>query len=90
VVAASVDADEADVPLQQSRLVAGVGHALARRLNEVLEPSAASSTSRGSSAGGDKVAVEQALASINQTTRERFGVAQAMVQKAITEDPDNV
>jgi Flp pilus assembly protein TadD len=36
------------------------------------------------------VAVDQALASINQTTRERFGAAQAMVQKALTDDPDNV
>ena len=90
VVAASVNADEADVQLQQSRLVAGVGHVLARRLNDMLEPSASSSTRRKSSAGGDKVAVEQALASINQTTRERFGAAQTMLQKALTDDPDNV
>jgi DNA-binding winged helix-turn-helix (wHTH) protein/Flp pilus assembly protein TadD len=90
VVAASAKADEADVQLQQARLAAGVGHVLARRLNELLEPSATSSASRGSSAGGDKVAVEQALASINQTTRERFGMAQTMLQKALTEDPDNV
>jgi DNA-binding winged helix-turn-helix (wHTH) protein/Tfp pilus assembly protein PilF/TolB-like protein len=90
VVAASVNADEADAQLQQSRLVAGVGHVLARRLNDMLEPSMASSRTRGSSAGGDKVAVEQALASINQTTRERFGMAQTMLQKAIADDPDNV
>jgi Flp pilus assembly protein TadD len=90
VVAASVNADEADAQLAQSRLAAGVGHVLARRLNEMVEPSASSSTSGKSSAGGDKVAVEQALASINQTTRERFGAAQTMLQKALTEDPDNV
>ncbi len=90
VAAASVPADEAGAQLQQSRLVAGVGHVLARRLNEMLEPSAPSARARGSSAGGDKVAVEQALASINQTTRERFGMAQTMLQKALTEDPDNV
>lgn len=89
VAAASVGVDEMDA-LQQSRLVAGVGHVLARRLNELLEPSAASSASRRSSAGGDKIAVDQALASINQTTRERFGAAQAMLQKALTDDPDNV
>src|SRR4029077_18179262 len=89
VAAASVNADEADAQLAQSRLAAGVGHVLARRLNEMVEPSASSSTSRKSSAGGDKVAVEQALASINQTTRERFGAAQTMLQKALTEDPDN-
>jgi DNA-binding winged helix-turn-helix (wHTH) protein/tetratricopeptide (TPR) repeat protein len=90
VVAASVSADEADAQLAQSRLVAGAGHVLARRLNEILEPSAAPSRARKSSAGGDKVAVEQALASINQTTRERFGAAQAILQKALTGDPDNL
>ncbi len=90
VVAASVNADEADAQLAQSRLAAGVGHVLARRLNDMLEPSASSPASRGQSAGGDRVAVEQALASINQTTRERFGAAQAMLQKALTDDPDNV
>jgi len=90
VTAASVAADEADAQLAQSRLVAGVGHGLARRLNELLEPSAAPSRARGAVAGGDKVAVEQALASINQTTRERFGAAQTMLQKALTEDPDNL
>jgi DNA-binding winged helix-turn-helix (wHTH) protein/tetratricopeptide (TPR) repeat protein/TolB-like protein len=90
VATASVGADEVDAQLQQSRLVAGVGHVLARRLNELLEPSASPAASRTSSAGGDKVAVEQALASINQTTRERFGAAQAMLQQALTNDPDNV
>ncbi|WP_245266302.1 winged helix-turn-helix domain-containing protein [Bradyrhizobium sp. WSM1743] len=90
VATASVGADEVDAQLQQSRLVAGVGHVLARRLNELLEPSASPAASRTSSAGGDKVAVEQALASINQTTRERFGAAQAMLQKALDDDPRNV
>ncbi|SEM65915.1 DNA-binding winged helix-turn-helix (wHTH) domain-containing protein [Bradyrhizobium sp. OK095] len=90
VTAVSVSADEADAQLAQSRLAAGVGHVLARRLNEILEPSAARSRTAGASAGGDKVAVDQALASINQTTRERFGAAQAMVRKALTDDPDNV
>jgi DNA-binding winged helix-turn-helix (wHTH) protein/tetratricopeptide (TPR) repeat protein len=90
IAAASVNADEADAQLAQSRLVAGVGHVLARRLNEILEPSVSPSRARGSSAGGDKVAVEHALASINRTTRERFGAAQAMLQKALTDDPDNL
>lgn len=90
VVAASVAADEVDAQRAQSRLVAGVGHGLARRLNEILESRPARAPAAGSSAGGDKVAVEQALASINQTTRERFGAAQAMLQKALTDDPDNV
>ncbi|MDA9425104.1 MULTISPECIES: winged helix-turn-helix domain-containing protein [Bradyrhizobium] len=90
VVAASVAADESNAQLAQSRLVAGVGHGLARRLNEILESRAPRAQAAGASAGGDKVAVEQALASINQTTRERFGAAQAMLQKALTDDPDNV
>ncbi|WP_145679964.1 tetratricopeptide repeat protein [Bradyrhizobium sacchari] len=90
VVAASVAADEADAQLAQSRLVAGVGHGLARRLNEILESRAPRPLAAGASAGGDKVAVEQALASINQTTRERFGAAQAMLQKALSDDPDNL
>lgn len=90
VVAASVAADEADAQLAQSRLVAGVGHGLARRLNEILESRVPRVQAAGASAGGDKVAVEQALASINQTTRERFGAAQAMLQKALSDDPDNL
>ncbi|MFK4498152.1 DNA-binding winged helix-turn-helix (wHTH) protein/tetratricopeptide (TPR) repeat protein [Bradyrhizobium japonicum] len=90
VAAVSINADEADAPLAQARLAAGVGHVLARRLNEILEPSTSSSARRRSSAGGDKVAVEQALASINQTTRERFGAAQVMLQKALADDPDNL
>lgn len=90
VVAASVAADEADAQLAQSRLVAGVGHGLARLLNEILESRVPRVQAAGASAGGDKVAVEQALASINQTTRERFGAAQAMLQKALSDDPDNL
>ncbi|WP_439404654.1 winged helix-turn-helix domain-containing protein [Bradyrhizobium sp. DASA03076] len=90
VATVSVNVEALDAQLVQARLAAGVGHVLARRLNEMLEPSASSSARRTSSAGGDKVAVEQALASINQTTRERFGAAQAMLQKALSDDPDNL
>jgi DNA-binding winged helix-turn-helix (wHTH) protein/tetratricopeptide (TPR) repeat protein/TolB-like protein len=90
VVAASVAAEEMDAQLAQSRLVAGVGHGLARRLNEILESRVPRVPAAGASAGGDKVAVEQALASINQTTRERFAAAQAMLQKALSDDPDNL
>jgi DNA-binding winged helix-turn-helix (wHTH) protein/Flp pilus assembly protein TadD len=90
VAAASVSAEAVEPQLAQARLAAGVGHALARRLNEILEPRASSSARRTVSVGADKVAVEQALASINQTTRERFGMAQSMLQRALTDDPDNV
>lgn len=90
VIAASAAAEEMDAQIAQSRLVAGVGHGLARRLNEILEPRVPRAPVAGASAGGDKVAIEQALASINQTTRERFGAAQVMLQKALSEDPDNL
>ncbi|MBA7473989.1 hypothetical protein ES707_09336 [subsurface metagenome] len=90
VVAASVAAEEINAQLAQSRLAAGVGHGLARRLNEILESRVPRAPVAGASAGGDKVAVEQALASINQTTRERFGAAQSMLQKALSDDPDNL
>jgi Flp pilus assembly protein TadD len=86
----SVDADEMDAQLQQSRLAAGVGHPLARRLNELLDASVSSSANRDSATGSTKVVIDQATASINQTTPERFGVAQSMLQKALTDEPDNV
>lgn len=90
VAMVSVDVNEADAQLQQSRLAAGVGHPLARRLNELLEASASSPTNQDASAGRAKVVIDQATASINQTTRERFGVAQTMLQKALADEPGNV
>jgi tetratricopeptide (TPR) repeat protein len=45
----------------------------------------------GDLAGGSaKVVIEQAMASINQTTPERFKAAQSMLEKAIADDPGNV
>jgi tetratricopeptide (TPR) repeat protein len=41
-------------------------------------------------AGNAKVVIEQAMASINQTTPERFKAAQTMLEKAIADDPGNV
>jgi DNA-binding winged helix-turn-helix (wHTH) protein/Flp pilus assembly protein TadD len=83
VATVSVDAGEPDAQLQQTRLAAGAGHPLARRLNELLETRPAATSSA-------KVVIEQALASINQTTRERFGMAEAMLHKALADEPDNV
>lgn len=83
VATVSVDVGEPDAQIQQSRLAAGAGHPLARRLNELRETTP-------SATGSAKVVIEQALASINQTTRERFGMAEAMLQKALADDPDNV
>ena len=67
--------------LQQSRLAAGVGHALALRINELLNADTRSAK--------NKVVIEQATAHINQTSPERFKAAQAMLEKALAEDPDN-
>ncbi|OEO32307.1 transcriptional regulator CadC [Devosia insulae DS-56] len=86
VATASVDPGLAP-DLQEVRLAAGAGDRLARWLNEALE---------GSHAGapeptpGVRVAIEQASASINQTSRERFGVAQLMLKTALASSPDNV
>jgi tetratricopeptide (TPR) repeat protein len=72
-----------DLQMQQSRLAAGVGHALALRLNELLNGDARS-------AAKSKVVIEQATDHIKQTSPERFQAAQAMLEKALAEDPDNV
>jgi DNA-binding winged helix-turn-helix (wHTH) protein/tetratricopeptide (TPR) repeat protein len=74
---------DSDLQMQQSRLAAGVGHALALRINELQNADTPLSTK-------SKVAVEQATAHINQTSPERFQAAQAMLEKALAEDPDNV
>lgn len=87
VATVSVDADDADAQLQQTRLAAGAGDLLARRLNELLETASANGDT---SAGGTRVAIEQAAASISSITRERFDMAQTMLQKALAEHPDDV
>src|SRR5262249_28336360 len=43
-----------------------------------------------SSLGSAKIVIEQALASINQTSRERFAAAQAMLDNALAAEPDNI
>ena len=81
----SVDLAGTDIQLQQSRLAAGLGHDLALRINELM-----SLKTRASAASNTKVVVEQATAQINQTSPERFRVAQAMLEKALTENPGDV
>jgi DNA-binding winged helix-turn-helix (wHTH) protein/Flp pilus assembly protein TadD len=78
-----VNPADTDLQMQQSRLAAGVGHALALRINELLNTDTRS-------APKNKVVIEQATAHINQTSPERFQAAQAMLEKALAEDPDNV
>jgi DNA-binding winged helix-turn-helix (wHTH) protein/tetratricopeptide (TPR) repeat protein/TolB-like protein len=91
VAAVSVSINEPDGQLQQSRLAAGAGDPLARRLNALLEAGTQPAAANGSSPPGSaKVTIEQAAASINQTTRERFAVAQAMLEKALAAEPDSV
>ncbi len=77
-----VNPADTDLQMQQSRLAAGVGHALALRINELLNADTRS-------AAKSKVVIEQATAHINQTSPERFKAAQAILEQALTEDPDN-
>jgi DNA-binding winged helix-turn-helix (wHTH) protein/Flp pilus assembly protein TadD len=79
----SVNPADTDLQMQQSRLAAGVGHALALRINELLNADTPS-------ASKSKVVIEQATAHITQTSPERFQAAHAMLEKALAEDPDNV
>jgi DNA-binding winged helix-turn-helix (wHTH) protein/tetratricopeptide (TPR) repeat protein len=91
IPALTVDDKDLDADLLQTRLAAGVGHLLAVRINALVDtdakPSAPDNQSRQSSA---KTVIEQATASIMQTSRERFAAAQTMVEKALSNDPDNV
>ncbi|MGY2901622.1 winged helix-turn-helix domain-containing protein [Bradyrhizobium sp. URHC0002] len=73
-----VNPADTDLQMQQSRLAAGVGHALALRINELLNADARS-------ASNSKVVIEQATAHINQTSPERFQAAQAMLENALAE-----
>lgn len=84
----SIDRTDADAQLQQTRLTAGMGHLLALRINALLK--AGEHTAEGSPTGTAKVAIEQATASINHTTLERFRAALAILEKALADDPDNV
>ncbi|MFA6265248.1 MAG: winged helix-turn-helix domain-containing protein [Pseudolabrys sp.] len=89
VATVSVSADEPDRQRQQSQLAAGAGYQLARRLNGMLVASKTSAAT-GGPLDDAKVVIEQANASINQTTPERFSMAQTILQKALAADPDNV
>lgn len=78
-----VNPADTDLQMQQSRLAAGAGHALALRINQLLNGDT-------QSAAKSKVVIEQATAHINQTSPERFQAAQTMLEKALAEDPGNV
>ena len=85
------DADS-DLSLQQSRLAASLGHPLALRLNALvnsddLKQSEKSGEPADSSAA---IVIQQAMAVINQTTLDRFRLAQTMLERALAVDPNNV
>ncbi len=83
---AEISADPAgsDIQKLQSRFAARIGYALAEKLNglQAVEQPKRDVT-------GD-VAIRQAIASINQTTRERFSTARAILETNLGTDPDNV
>ena len=85
----SVGIEKSDMTLQQIRLAAGVGHPLALRINAMINAGPAA-TDDDLAGGTAKVVIEQAMASINQTTPERFKAAQTILEKAIAADPGNV
>lgn len=80
----SSDAAENSAQLLQTRLAARAGYAFAERLNGLQLKG---ETARDPA--GD-VAIRQAVASINQTTRERFATALAILEKNLSADPENV
>ena len=83
VAAVTVDSGETDRQRLVSRLAAGIGYPLAARLSALQEPQERQAATSG-------VAIRQAIASINQTTRERFGTARTILEKYLANDPGNV
>ena len=91
--AVSVATENADEMLQRSRLVGGLGHNLAQYINTLVysrERQGGSAVQAQAKQANAKIVVEQATAYINQTSRERFAVAQGMLEDALAKDPDNV
>jgi DNA-binding winged helix-turn-helix (wHTH) protein/tetratricopeptide (TPR) repeat protein len=80
---AETSASEADRQRLVQRLAAGIGYPLGLRLSDLREPDERT-------ANPSAVAIRQAVASINQTTRERFGMARAILEQNLAENPDNV
>jgi tetratricopeptide (TPR) repeat protein len=63
---------------------------VALRINALLDAAAHAAVTEAGASGNAKVVIEQATASIVQTSRERFATAQSMLEKALADDPDNV
>lgn len=81
-----------DTSLQQSRLAASLGHPLALRLNALVNSGDLKQSGKGDDPADNSAAIviQQAMAVINQTTLDRFRAAQAMLEKALAANPDNV
>ncbi|MGG6896381.1 winged helix-turn-helix domain-containing protein [Rhizobium sp. BR 315] len=84
----SVNLTDIDPQLQRTRLTAAIGDALAQRINALL--TSGNGSVDGGPTGTAKATIEQATASINHTTLERFRTAEAMLEKALADDADNV
>ncbi|MGQ3215896.1 MAG: winged helix-turn-helix domain-containing protein [Shinella sp.] len=84
VTEVAVDAKEPDAQRAQARLAAGAGYALASHLNALED---AGNTAENSPSD---IAIQQAVASINQTTRERFATARTILEKYLADEPANV
>ena len=80
----AVDTDATDAQHLQSRLAARAGYALALRLNTLGNGEI---NTEGDPA---HIAIQQAVASINQTTLERFATARAILEKYHSDQPGNV
>ncbi len=78
----SVPTKDVDPAVLQSRLAAGVGYPVALKISAMVHA--------GRRSVDADVAVDQALASINRTSRENFATAQTMLEKALAANPDNV
>lgn len=76
-----VPADTISERLQQSRLTAGIGNPLALRINALTQRAMPPES---------KIIAEQAAAFLNQTNRERFKVAQELLEKSHAAAPDDV
>jgi len=85
VAEVTLDATEASAQRLASRLAAGAGYDVASRLNKLQEAG-----SPAALAGAANVAIQQATASINQTTKERFATARSILEKYLSGQPENV
>jgi DNA-binding winged helix-turn-helix (wHTH) protein/tetratricopeptide (TPR) repeat protein len=87
-----LDTATSDSSLQQSRLAASLGYPLALRLNALVNSDGSKRSGKdGASADSNAaVVIQQAMALINRTSPERFHDAQAMLEKALAADADNV